>query len=219
MLARMTSPGDPQDRGNPPQTEPAPFATVDDDDLVDDASDEELEAALAALEREARERLHAGVDELGAPAPAGLGAAAAGARESAERGEWPLDWVVRAAGGSLPEGDADLLLTLLEAVAAPTEPTGLDDEDEALLLSIEPRDWADVAVGLCAAGPSAPADPEALAALVEEADEDDRQVLAAGFGLVEPVLAACGVTDLDGRLTALGAWLLPRAVDRALEPS
>jgi|GEM_PF-6971696 len=193
-----------------------PWAEATAGEVVDEA---ELDAAFAALEREARERLHAGVGELRGPAPAGLGAAAAGARESAERGEWPLDWVVRAAGGSLPEGDADLLLTLLEAVAAPTEPTGLDDEDEALLLSIEPRDWADVAVGLCAAGPGAPADPEALAALVEEVGEDDREVLAAGFGLIEPVLAACGVTDLDGRLTALGAWLLPRAVDRALEPS
>lgn len=227
MLARMTSPGDPQDRSDPPRTEPAALAAGGDDlveevpdgDLVDDGADDELVAALAALEREARERLRAGVGELRGPAPAGLGAAAAGARESAIRGEWPLDWVARAAGGTLPEGDADLLLALLEALVAPTEPTGLDDEDEALLLAIGPHDWADVAVALWQAGAGAPAHPEALAGLVGEAGEGDREVLAAGFALVEPVLTACGVSDLEGRLTALGAWLLPRAVDRALEPA
>ncbi len=213
MLARMTFPGDPQDDGSSPQPEP-----LVDVDLFDDAFDEEIVAAYAALERQARERLRATVGDLTDSAPAGLGAAAAGARESAERGEWPLDWVVRAAGGTLPDGDADLLLTLLEAVVAPSEPTGLDEE-EALLFTIEPDDWVDVAIALDAAGPGAPAGPDALANHVEAVSDDDREVLATGFSVVEPVLTACGVTDLDGRLTPLGAWLLPRAVDRALDPS
>ena len=175
--------------------------------------DDAWDAGWAAVEAGARSRLieALGLDpDVDEPAPPGIVPAAAGARELVGQGAWPLDWVARAAG-DLPRDDAAMLLSLLEAVVAPTHATGLGD-GEALLLILEPDDWVDVTISLVRGGVGAPAAPDALAGLVEAQDE----LLEPAFGLVVPVWQACGVADLDQRLTRVGAWLLPRAVEAAL---
>ena len=177
------------------------------------AEEAEWAAEWAEAEAAARTRLREELELQPAeatPAPAGVVPAAAGARELVAQRAWPLDWVARAAG-DLPEGDAELLLALLEAVIAPTHPTGLG-EDEALLLMLEPDDWVDVAILLGRGGAGTAATPQALAGVIEASDD----LLEAAFELVVPVWQACGVVDLDQRLTRIGAWLVPRAVASGL---
>ncbi len=65
-------------------------------------------------------------------------------RERIRDASFPMEWVARAAGleaTRLPADDLDLLLTCTAATISPREETGLENEEEAMLLSLEHADW------------------------------------------------------------------------------
>lgn len=193
--------------------------------------DEELEAQWEAewdqAERDAVEVLrHALADWIGARAPAGVSETAAAAR--ARMGDDDhLCWVAQAAGLDLtePPGEpAEFLITATAATISPQEETGLDVEEEATLISLEHPDWLGAIVTAVRRGPGSDASPQTLAAGVADCPEvvldapldiDDTTSLQTAFSIVALPWLALGIVDSDDRLTALGEWILPRALARA----
>ena len=193
--------------------------------------DEELEAQWEAewdqAERDAVQVLRQALAErIGEPAPASLSDAAAHARARLSAGE-DDSWVLQAAGLDLaqpPGDDAEFLIRCTAATISPLEETGLDVEDEALLISLEHPDWLGAIVTAVRAGPGCDASPEALTGGVGDCPEvvldapleiDDITALEAAFSIVALQWVLLGIVDAEGRLTALGAWILPRALARA----
>jgi hypothetical protein len=200
-----------------------------DDDFTDLDSDEEqwLEEWEQA-DREAVDVLTQALsDRRGAPPPDGLAAAAAAARPQLGRLDGPLGWVCRAAGldpQDLPGDDVELLLCCTAATISPEEETGLEVEEEALLVSLEHADWLGSIVTLVRAGPGADASPRALVdgirtcpevELESELDVDDESHLDAAFSIVALPWHVLGLVDDFECLTELGAWVLPRGLARA----
>lgn len=156
-----------------------------------------------------------------------LSAAAAAVRTSLDERGHPLAWVRQAAGLSdeaAQEDDAELLIRLAAATISPMEETGLDLEQEALLMSLEPADWLGAIVSAVREGDGADASPDALVDGIRncpevtvdpELDTDDESHVVAAFWIVALPWHALGITDRDQRLTELGVWILPRALARA----
>jgi hypothetical protein len=101
-------------------------------------------------------------------------------------------------------------------------PSGLDSELEASVMALELADWVGAVVGLVRGGVGASADPATLVAAINDCpevegmvDPDDADLVELAFEVVLPTWAAVGAVDADRRLTALGAWGLPRALARA----
>ncbi len=194
--------------------------------------DEELEAQWDAewdeAERDAvavlREAL---ADRVAAQPPdRSLGAAAAALRTEIAAADSGIAWVARATG--LPAGDllddAELLISFTAATISPQEDTGLDLEQEAMLISLEHPDWLGAIVSVVRNGPGSDASPEALVdgirncpevVLDSDLDPDDESFLEAAFSIVSPTWYLLGIVDDRDRLTALGVWILPRALARA----
>ena len=95
---------------------------------------------------------------------------------------------------------------------------------EATLLTLEHADWLGAIVSVARGGPGADASPEALVEgisacpevmLDAELDVDDEAHLETAFWIVALPGQVLGLTDRDQRLTALGAWTLPRVLARA----
>jgi hypothetical protein len=193
--------------------------------------DEDLEAFLAAwdeADRAAAALLCRALDDLrGQPAPVDALATVAGeVRKGLRERHHPFDWIRRAAGleeEPLP-GDVELVLRCASATISPHEETGLDPEEEAILLSLEHADWLGAIVSVVRQGPGADASPAALVEgirrcpeveLEADLDLDEETHLEAAFWIVALPWHVLGVTDRDERLTSLGAWLLPRALAQA----
>jgi hypothetical protein len=147
----------------------------------------------------------------------------------------------------LPAEDSELWLTLTSGIVAPRDELarapepgdgGQDDElaglgaglelsedEEALvaLCALDLRDWLAVATALARGGPGTAAAPDALASYVSEFDPDDpddQADAAAGmFARAVELWAVLGAVDGDGRLTPLGWWGIPDAVQRAWTPA
>src|SRR6266508_361359 len=122
----------------------------------------------------------------------------------------------------LPADDAELWLAAAGALIAMREPSGLDSELEAAVMALELADWVGAIVGLVRGGVGASAEPAALVAAIDDcpevdgtADPDDAGLIELAFEVVLPTWEAVGAVDGDRRLTALGAWGLPRALARA----
>lgn len=200
---------------------------ADDDDIFDDgeldewiAEEEEADAAAAQLLREAL------AGARGAPAPAELAATAERVRGELARGRYPLTWVGAAAGfdGDVPTDDAELMVAAAGATISPLEQTGLEAEEESLLLTLERGDWLGAVVELVRGGPGAGARPADLVAAIHRCpevhiepgvDADDDALTEAAFELVTAAWLALGILDDRDRLTAIGSWVLPRALARA----
>jgi hypothetical protein len=82
--------------------------------------------------------------------------------------------------------------------------------------------WVGAVVGLVRGGVGASADPAALVAAIDACpevdgtvDPDDADLVELAFEVVLPTWETVGAVDADRRLTALGAWGLPRALARA----
>ncbi|HWH32424.1 MAG TPA: hypothetical protein VNU01_07095 [Egibacteraceae bacterium] len=140
--------------------------------------------------------------------------------------DWPWG-VLWAAGGleddELPSDDEELWLELASGVVVPREALPLEPEVEEAWAALEPADWAGAVIGLARGGAGQDASPGALLALIgdcaeveaSDLDEDEEAALAAGFETVVALWRALGAVDDKGRLTALGHWGLPRALERA----
>jgi hypothetical protein len=204
----------------------------DNDSFSEPEFDEELEEEWLAewdqVDQDAVDVLRGALsDHRGAPPPADLGAAAAVVRAGLADDPHSLAWVRNAAGfenQQPPDDDAELLISCAAATISPREETGLDVEEEALLLSLEHADWLGAIVTLVRAGPGANASPDSLVEgirncpeveLESEIDIDDESALDAAFWIVVVPWHLLGLTDRDERLTPLGAWVLPRALARA----
>src|SRR6266540_5361369 len=194
--------------------------------------DEVTEAFLEAwdeADREAAAILSSALDHLrGQPAPAeALTAVAARLRDGLRERQHPFAWIRSAAGleaEPFPDSDVELVLRCAAATISPREETGLDPEEEAILLTLEHADWLGAIVSVVRQGPGADASPEALVdgiracpevELESGLDLDDEAHLETAFWILALPWHVLGVTDQDQHLTALGAWILPRAVARA----
>jgi hypothetical protein len=204
----------------------------DNDSFSEPEFDEELEEEWLAewdqVDQDAVDVLRRALsDHRGAPPPAELGAAAAAVRAGLADDRDSLAWVRSAAGfdnEQPPDDDGELLISCTAATISPREETGLDVEEEALLLSLEHADWLGAIVSLVRAGPGADASPDSLVEgirtcpeveLESEIDIDDESALDAAFWIIVVPWHLLGLTDRDERLTPLGAWVLPRALARA----
>jgi hypothetical protein len=195
--------------------------------------DEELEEQWLAewdeAERDAVELLRSALSEhRGQPPPTDqLTDAASTVRARLREGGHPLDWVRRAAGLGdhlTSDDDAELLICLAAATISPREETGLDVEEESLLLSLELADWLGAIISTVREGAGADASPQALVEgirncpeveLESDLDLDDESHLDAAFWIVALSWQVLGLTRRDQTLTELGEWTLPRALARA----
>jgi hypothetical protein len=195
---------------------------------IDEDLEEQWLEEWDQVDREAVDLLRRALrDQRGATAPAALTEAASIVRDGLAKGDHPFAWIGQAAGLDQeppPDDDAALLIRCAAATISPEEETGLDIEEESLLLSLEHADWLGAIVSAARAGPGADASPSSLVdgirncpevELGSDLDLDDESHLEAAFWIVSLPWHVLGLTDPDQRLTPLGAWLLPRALARA----
>src|SRR5215207_6280370 len=123
-----------------------------------------------------------------------LAAACRRLRAGLGRHDPAVETIRRAAGlePPLPADDAALWLAAAGALIAMREPSGLDPEPAALVAAINDCPEVDGTV-----------------------DPDDADLVELAFEVVLSTWEAVGAVDGDRRLTALGAWGLPRALPRA----
>lgn len=195
------------------------------DDELEEEWLQELEEADANFVAELQKAL---LDWRGTPPPPALCAAADGARAGLDRGGHPFPWIRQAAGLAgqpLPTDDAELLIRCTAATISPQEETGLDIEEEALVMSLEHDDWFGAIVTIVRGGPGTDATPDDLAEgvctcpeLQPEIDPLDPDVishLTAAFWVIALPWEILGLLSDDQRLTPVGEWVLPRALARA----
>jgi hypothetical protein len=192
----------------------------DGDDLFDE-DDEAFLEALDETDRQAVQLLRETLPEIrDLPEPDDLPVFAARIREGPDA--WPLEPAVRANGwssDSLPADDRQLWIETTGALVNPQHDSGLPDEEEALIMTLDHADFAGAVLGAVRAGVGSRAEPRDLVEhaaecpeIEGELDPDDADVIESGFDLVVPVWQAVGAIGTDDRLTELGRWGLPRAL-------
>ncbi len=200
----------------------------DEFDVSDELEDHWI-AEWDQAEREAVEVLRNALRQYWAQPPPGdqLTEAAATVRRRLRDGGHPLQWVRQAAAmsnGPAPVADTELLIQLAAATISPQEETGLDVEEESLLVSLEQADWLGAIISSVRDGPGADASPEALVEGIRNCPEvvsesgidfEEESHLETAFWIIALPWQVLGLIDPDQRLTALGQWLLPRALARA----
>ena len=196
----------------------------DRDQESDDLLDEDDEAFLEELEetdRQAVQLLREALPEVrDLPEPDTLPSAAAVIRERSDG--WPVEAAVRANGwssASLPADDRQLWIETAGALVNIKNDSGLSDEEEALVMTLDHADFAGAVLGAVRAGAGSRARPRDLVAhaaecpdIEGELDPDDVEVIEAGFELIVPLWRVVGAIDVNDRLTELGRWGLPRAL-------
>jgi len=193
-------------------------------DLLRSIDEDELVESYEAQDRHAVQVLRQALPDLvGLPEPAALRRVAADLRGGLST-QPVLQPVVRANGWSrdLPPDDLQLWIEAAGALIRMKDDPGLSVEDQSLLMALEHADLLGAVVGVVRSGVGSPAGPRHLTAHIDACpevdgavDDDDREVIEAGFGLLVPVWQAVGALDRDQRLTDLGHWGLPRALARA----
>jgi hypothetical protein len=210
---------------------------------VSDEMDDQFLAEWDAAEAEALDELQAALGELpDRPLPeTDLREACDRVRAALKQPGWP-GGLLAACGGldsrSLPRDDADLWLTLAAGIVSPQddleddddggdEPDGPDDlteDDQAMLAlcALDHNDWLAAVSALARGGPGTPATEHDLARHVSEYDPDDiddqADAAAAMFGHAVRLWQVLGAVDDAGRLTPLGWWGIPEALQRAWAP-
>ena len=208
-----------------------------------DESDDEFLAEWAEAEAAALAELRDNLSELpGRPVPeADLHAASARLRTVLGDGQpqWPGDLLTACAGlgeAPAPPDDAELWLQVAAGIVEPADELAggqasdaelaagdLSDDEEAMvaLCALDHYDWLAVSTALARGGPGTPAGADDLARFVSEYDPDevdDQADAAAGMFLhVVGLWRVLGAVDDDDRLTQLGWWGIPEAVQRAWE--
>lgn len=187
-----------------------------------DAYETEADAAACATLRGAL------VAALAAPAPAvALTAQAAQVRASLAAHDDPdLDALAADAGvtdsvatDASRLDDAALLARLAGAFVVPGPLAAFMPSAREAIRGIEWADWLGAVLPLVRAGVGAEADPMQLVRNINRCPEvtttvpkRDMPAVAEVFSRTLHAWELTGVIDADGRLTALGAWLLPRAL-------
>jgi Plasmid pRiA4b ORF-3-like protein len=205
---------------------PPQYPPVEEDWDEQSEDDEEFLAQWAQAEAAAVEVLRQALPAPTlAPLPVGeLQQACVRLRASLGRHDPAVETIRRAASldAPLPADDAELWLAAAGALIAMREPSGLDAELEAAVMALELADWVGAVVDLVRGGVGASADPAVLVAAIDACpevdgivDPDDADLVELAFEVVLPTWEAVGAVDADRRLTALGAWGLPRALARA----
>jgi hypothetical protein len=99
---------------------------------------------------------------------------------------------------------------------------GEDEQSMVALCALDHYDWLAATTALARGGPGTSASPEDLARYVSEYDPDDpddqADAAAEMFTHAVGLWDVLGVVDDEERLTPLGWWGLPEAVQRAWEP-
>jgi hypothetical protein len=160
---------------------------------------------------------------LGKRPPANaLGAAADRLRAGIRAGTWPYRHMGQAAGWQrldLPEDDVDLWLGAVGGLISPRQNTGLGEEEENTIMSLDFADWLGAIIGLVRGGLGKSAWPEDLVHYIDECpevegsvDPGDVALVEGAFASVIPAWQVAGALDGDRRLTAMGRWGLPRAL-------
>ncbi len=105
------------------------------------------------------------------------------------------------------------------ALISPREDPGLDAEEEAAIIALEPADWVGAIIGVVREGEGANVSPEALVGYIDDCpevegvvDPDEAPLVEMAFELILPGWEAAGAVDENRRLTSLGRWGLPRAL-------
>lgn len=210
----------------------------------DDWDDEALLAAWQEVDREAVALLRtACADVLAAPVPEPDLARAARALRGGIAGERePYDYFTTACGwqAGAPAADEELWLTAAASTVRPPhdpltgEPSGRGDrletlglpadlDEESAVAALEHADWLGLVTGLVRRGVGARFDSGWVVRDIEACPEtgdvgnldDDEDVLVTAVAVLTRRWQALGVLDEEGRLTGLGRWGLPRALERA----
>jgi hypothetical protein len=210
----------------------------DDDDLlglgdsefeVDEQLEEQWFTEWQEADRRAAELLcEALSDRRGQPPPgAALGLAAAAVRARLAQAGDPFAWIRGVSGlqdEPAPGDDAELLIRCAAGTISPQQDAELELEQAALLVSLERPDWLGAVVGVVRAGAGADASPEGLVAALRDCpevadqsdlDDDAEASVQTAFSIVSAPWEALELIDADEQLTALGEWVLPRALARA----
>ncbi len=148
-------------------------------------------------------------------------------REHSDDRGWPYGALLSAADlgtDDLPDDDETLWVEAASGVVNPSEDLPVSADEEAAWTALEPGDWAALTIELLRAEPGTSADPVAMLELVTQSPEIETQDLSSneqhtllrGFDIVSRLLECLGALDEDRRLTLLGRWGLPRAVERGL---
>ena len=128
-------------------------------------------------------------------------------------------WLAASPGPvDLDEPDEIVVAHALAATIAPQSPEPLSADQRTAAMTLEPADWLGALVELVRDGPGASVDPDSLVDRVNRCPEvtttiakADRARVAWAFGVMCGSWLELGVLA-DGRLTDLGAALIPQAV-------
>lgn len=155
-----------------------------------------------------------------------LSAAAQRLRSGPDAEDWRTGVLWAAAGFETeepPSDDEEFWVELAAGVVSPRDPVPLDADRESAWAALEPADWTGAVVELVRRGVGQPAGAETILGLVvacpevdnEDLTDEDEEILLAGFATVVELWQALGAVDDDERLTALGQWGLPEALQLA----
>ena len=189
----------------------------------DDEDDEQFLAEWDAAEQAAVQLLRGALaSALGAPPPEPeVQQAAASIRDGVRREGWPHRHIASAAGwfGSPPRNDRQCCVEAAGALIGMHEDSGLADDEAATIMALEHADWLGAVTGLVRSGPGTPAAPRDLVTFINDCpevdgtvDPDETSIVEGAFDSVLYSWEAAGVVDDNRQLTALGQWLLPRAL-------
>jgi len=208
-----------------------------------DETDEQYQAEWDAAEAHALMQLRANLAELPErPAPRQeLSAACSRIRVVMNHEAWPRD-LLAACGGlqpaQLPRANTELWLTLAAGIVSPRDElpddaapdgdfddyTELSQDEEALvaLCALDLYDWLAVASAIARGGPGTRVGAAQLARFVSDYDpeqvDDQADAATRMFGHAVGLWQVIGAVDEDNRLTRLGWWGIPEAVQRAWQP-
>lgn len=191
---------------------------VVDDAVASGVSDPDADAvAVGLLDAALR-----GVAGVVGPPPPEVADVAASVRAASAIGDPDLASLARV-GGFDPHhlDDRSLLEHLAGAYVVPIDLADHPAGERALLAELEWADWLGAVIELVRDGFGTPVDPDGLVARINRCPEVSTSVhrrdaprVAAAFALTLHAWERSGVLDDQGRLTRLGAWLLPRALAR-----
>lgn len=162
-------------------------------------------------------------DKRGEAAPADLAEVARALRDGLAGGEGIFGQLVRLIDRS-PQSlndvndtnDVDLLVA---AAACVVDPDGLGNygaelnlDDLAAASTLNHADWLQVVTSAVHRGPGAYLGADDMLDWIEEdIDPDDFEIVEHGLGWISEIWRTVGIINPSDRLTAVGAWVLPRA--------